>query len=277
MSFGTEMRSRMPQLNDSVRALRTEIFSKDWPLDEEIRETAATLPSHSFLSNPSGQYPYIYLTRFVKALAERHFSRPFCDLSILDWGCGKGHVSKLIRDLGPKHLDSCDLLSDSGDSTFGQEAPIIKRFSIPVMPLQHEYVLPYDSASFDALLSVGVLEHVANERASLAEITRVLKPRGLFFCFFLPTRFSWTQQVDRWLGVNYHDRLYTEGRVREMLGAAGLELLDIWYRQLLPKNSLHYPNFRLFERIDQLMTGSVPLRYLATNIEFVSVKPSPRN
>src|ERR1039458_8832167 len=99
MSFGTEMRSRMPQLNDSVRALRTEIFSKDWPLDEEIRETAATLPSHSFLSNPSGQYPYIYLTRFVKALAERHFSRPFCDLSILDWGCGKGHVSKLIRDL----------------------------------------------------------------------------------------------------------------------------------------------------------------------------------
>jgi SAM-dependent methyltransferase len=168
-------------------------------------------------------------------------------------------------------------LSDSGDSTFGQEAPIIKRFSIPVMPLQHEYVLPYDSASFDALLSVGVLEHVANERASLAEITRVLKPRGLFFCFFLPTRFSWTQQVDRWLGVNYHDRLYTEGRVREMLGAAGLELLDIWYRQLLPKNSLHYPNFRLFERIDQLMTGSVPLRYLATNIEFVSVKPSPRN
>src|ERR1022692_4090848 len=110
-----------------------------------------------------------WMTRFVKALAERHFSRPFCDLSILDWGCGKGHVSKLIRDLGPKHLDSCDLLSDSGDSTFGQEAPIIKRFSIPVMPLQHEYVLPYDSASFDALLSVGVLEHVANERASLAE------------------------------------------------------------------------------------------------------------
>src|ERR1017187_10080750 len=34
MSFGTEMRSRMSQLNDSVRALRTEIFSKDWPLDE---------------------------------------------------------------------------------------------------------------------------------------------------------------------------------------------------------------------------------------------------
>jgi hypothetical protein len=95
----------MPELDDSVRALRTEIFSKDWPLDEEIRETSATSPSHSFLANPSGQYPYIYLTRFVKFLSERHFGRPFCDLSVLDWGCGKGHVSKLIQDLGPKHLE----------------------------------------------------------------------------------------------------------------------------------------------------------------------------
>lgn len=265
----------MLQSNDSVRALRREIFSKNWPLDRGICEAAGTQSSHSFLANPSGQYPYIYLTRFVKAVSERHFGRPFCDIYILDWGCGKGHVSKLIQDLGAKHLSSCDILSDRGDSTFGQEVPIIKQFSIPVKALQHEYVLPYDSASFDAVLSVGVLEHVANERASLAEIARVLKPRGLFFCFFLPARLSWTQQIGRWLKDNYHDRLYTEGRVREMLGAAGMELLDIWYRQLLPKNSLHYPNFRLFERIDQFIAGSTPLRYFATNIEFVSVKPAP--
>jgi hypothetical protein len=43
----------MTDVNDSVRLLRTEIFSRDWPLDEEIRATAATLPSHSFLANPS--------------------------------------------------------------------------------------------------------------------------------------------------------------------------------------------------------------------------------
>ncbi len=87
----------MPDVNGSVRSLRTEIFSKHWPLDEEIRVTAATLPSHSFLANSSGQYLYVYLTRFVKALSEKHFARPFSDLSVLDWGCGKGHVSKLIR------------------------------------------------------------------------------------------------------------------------------------------------------------------------------------
>jgi hypothetical protein len=57
-------------LNGSTAELRKRIFSTDWPLDEEIRETAATVPSHSFLANPSGLYLYIYLTRFVKALAK---------------------------------------------------------------------------------------------------------------------------------------------------------------------------------------------------------------
>ncbi len=263
----------MPDVNGSVRSLRTEIFSKHWPLDEEIRVTAATLPSHSFLANSSGQYLYVYLTRFVKALSEKHFARPFGDLSVLDWGCGKGHVSKLIRDLEPKSLDSCDILSDRDDSAFGQEVPIIKRFGIQVKPLEHEYILPYESEAFDVVLSVGVLEHVPNDHASLIEITRVLKPGGLFFCFFLPTKLSWTQQICRWLGDNYHDRLYTEDRVTELLHSAGLNLLDMWYRQLLPKNSAHYPNFRLFERFDQFMTENTPLRYFATNIECVSVKP----
>lgn len=260
-------------MKNSVRSFRTEIFSTDWPLDQDIREIAAPLPSHSFLANPSGQYAYVYLTRFVKALSERHFGCPFNELDVLDWGCGKGHVSKLIRDLGPKRLESCDLLSDKGDSTFGQDVPIVNRFGIKVKPLHHEYVLPYDSASFDALLSVGVLEHVSNERASLAEIARVLKPKGLFFCFFLPARFSWTQQVCRWRGENYHDRLYTKDRVRTMLNPAGLQLLDLWYRQILPKNSTRYPNFRLFEKVDQFTTEYTPLRYFATNIEFVGVKP----
>jgi ubiquinone/menaquinone biosynthesis C-methylase UbiE len=122
------------------------------------------------------------------------------------------------------------------------------------------------------VLSIGVLEHVSNEPASLAEIARVLKPGALFFCFFLPTRFSWTQQVSRWSGDTYHNRLYTQHHVREMLSAVGLELMNCWYRQLLPKNSMHYPKFRFFEKLDLFMTENTPLRYFATNLEFVSFK-----
>ncbi len=53
----------------------------------------------------------------------------------------------------------------------------------------------------------------------------------------------------------------------------GMEILDLWYRQLLPKNSVRYPKFRLFERLDQFATEFSPLRYFATNLEFVAAKP----
>jgi ubiquinone/menaquinone biosynthesis C-methylase UbiE len=88
-----------------------------------------------------------------------------------------------------------------------------------VKPLEHESIWPYDSPTFEVLLSFGVLEHFPNDRASLAEISRVLKSGGLFFCFFLPTKLSWTQQIPRWRGVNYHDRLYT-------LGGEGIAQID---------------------------------------------------
>jgi SAM-dependent methyltransferase len=238
-----------------------------------MREVAATLPTHAFLNNPAGQNLYVYLTRFVKALSEKHFRRPFNQVAVLDWGCGKGHVSKLLRDLSPGRLESCDLVTDEDDSAFGQETPIIKHFGIDVTPLRHEWTLPYESETFDAILSVGVLEHVPNDRASLLEIKRVLKPGGLFFCFFLPTNLAWTQKIAHWRGNFYHDRFYNERLVKEMLASAKLDLLDLWFRQILPKNNVRYPKFRFFEKMDQLVTENTPLRYFATNIEFVALKP----
>ncbi len=59
-----------------------------------------------------------------------------------------------------------------------------------------------------------------------------------------------------------------------MLANTGFTLLDIWHRQLLPKNTVRYPNYRAFERLDQMLVNFTPLRYFATNIEFVAAKHS---
>jgi SAM-dependent methyltransferase len=260
-------------MRNSVRDLRTDVFSRNWPLDTQITAVASSSASHGFLANPAGQYLYVYLTRFVKALSEKHFERPFSEISVLDWGCGKGHVSKLMRDLGPGLVESCDVVSENEDSAFGQEIPLIKAFGVQVRGLEHEFLLPYDDDTFDVVLSVGVLEHVPNDRASLLEIKRVLKPQGLFFCFFLPTHLAWTQKLAHLRGDYYHDRFYDRDSVQKLVEEAGLDLLDVWYRQILPKNSVHYPFFRLFEHFDQLITEYTALRVFATNVEFVSVKP----
>lgn len=254
--------------------LRKDIFSRRWKLDDEITSTAASIASHRFLENPSGQYAYIYLTQYIKAIAEYHFQRPFGQIDVLDWGCGKGHVSKLFHDLGPHRIESCDIELDKDDSAFGQQTPILQRFQISVTPLRHPSKLPYPDASFDVVVSFGVLEHVADDDASIAEIDRILKPGGLFFCFFLPTKYSWTQKLSRSGGDQYHDRLYTRKSIDNLLQPVHLRLRDIWYRQLLPKNKVVYPAFRIFEQIDQRLTRHTPLRYLATNIEFVAAKPN---
>jgi SAM-dependent methyltransferase len=233
---------------------------------------SSSTPEHKFLTNPAAQYMYIYLSRFVKVFSEHVLVRPFADMVVLDWGCGKGQVSKLLYDLGPKVLESCDRQDDRGDSAFGQKTPLLDACGISVTPLTHDYLLPYPDGFVDVVLSVGVLEHVPNDRASLAEINRVLKPGGLFFCFFLPTDLSWTQKLSHMRGDFYHDRLYNPRSIRRMLGEVGMKMLDVWYRQLLPKNSVRYPFFRLFERLDQAITEYTPLRVFATNVEFVGQK-----
>ena len=129
----------MSDANDSVRVSRIKVFSEHWPFDEEIRETASTLPSHRFLAKPSGQYSYVYLTRFVKALSEKHFDCPFSDVAVLDWGCGKGHVSKMIV-IWAQNNSIVATFSRRGDTCFGQEVPFIEGFNIHVKPLEHESI-----------------------------------------------------------------------------------------------------------------------------------------
>jgi SAM-dependent methyltransferase len=257
-------------------ALRRKSFRKRLPFNEELRKVAGSETSHWFLANPASQNTYLYQVEFIREFSERHFRAPFSKLAILDWGCGKGHVSFLLRQRGAK-LKACDYRSDGApdpDSTFGQATPITRSAGIPVDPLEDAIRLPYENASFDVVLSVGVLEHVANDLESLKEIHRVLRPGGLLFCFNLPYFLSWTQRLAHLRGNFYHDRLYSKALAKRLLRRSGYDLLHIWHRQLLPKNTVRYPCYRFFENLDQILVDFSPLRYLATNIEFVAATPN---
>jgi SAM-dependent methyltransferase len=274
--FELWMKDRMTvRTSQEMNAIRRQAFAHPWPLDDQMTAICmSSTPEHKFLANPAAQYLYVYLSRFVKALSEHTLGRPFSQMDVLDWGCGKGQVSKLLHGLGPRWLESCDLLADRGDSAFGQKTPLLDACGISVTPLTHDYLLPYPDNSFDVVLSVGVLEHVPNDRASLTEVNRVLKPGGLFFCFFLPTDLSWTQKLAHLRGDFYHDRFYSVRSIHRMLAEGDMKLLDVWYRQLLPKNSVKYPFFRFIERLDQAITEYTPLKVFATNVEFVGQKQS---
>lgn len=257
--------------------IRRASFRRPVAYNEKLRDMVKNESSHFFLSNPASQNTYLYQVEFVQAFSEQHFKRPLPELKILDWGCGKGHVSYLLRERGARVV-SCDHYVDGeadGDSAFGQGTPIIRSAGIAVDRLDDPVRLPYGEGTFDVALSFGVLEHVQKDLESLKELRRVLRRSGLLFCFNLPYFLSWTQRLSHLRGDYYHDRLYTKAQTARLLGDAGYALLDIWHRQLFPKNNVRYPFYRTFESLDQLLVRFTPMRYLSTNIEFVALADAP--
>lgn len=244
-------------------SLRRQIFHEWHPLDPVLTEVGRSLPSHAFLLNPAGQQVFVYLTLFVERMAVQWFGRQPADIKVLDWGTGKGQVAYLLRKAG--------FTPDCADVREGEPVrPLLERAGLPLIELEHDFLLPFADASYDVVLSYGVLEHVPNDRASLGEIRRVLKPGGLFFCYNLPSATSWIMRAAHLGGNHYHDRLYSPAPTRKMARQAGLEIMDLWHRQLFPKNRVPYPFPWLWERLDQWLVENTPAWRLATSLEFVA-------
>ena len=235
--------------------------------DSFLSRIAAGWPSHRFLGN-STQAVFQRQVAFLTEVLTSHLRKGPAELSVLDWGCGKGHISYLLAQRGFK-VTSCDVESRSDDSAFGQETPIISERKIDVVALRDAVRLPFESATFDCVTSFGVLEHVPRDLESLQEIRRVLKPSGLLYITFLPYPLSWTQAVARLRGNHYHDRLYWRRRLADLAAGSGLAVQSVWLGQLFPKNSIPLRWDSALEPVDRALCRYTPLKYFATNLEAV--------
>lgn len=245
------------------------ILSAPIERDHFLSETAQGRPSHQFLAG-SAQAMYARQVAFLAAILRDYAQVPADQIRILDWGCGKGHITYLLQGRG-FDVTSCDVVSTSNDSAFGQEVPIVHRKNIRIVPLEHESQLPFEDQSFDCVVSFGVLEHVPSDAASLREIRRILKPGGLFFVTMLPYFLSWTQAVARRRGINYHDRLYRHRQLRDLAAGSHFQVAAAFHAQLFPKNSVPIAIDPLMEPVDRFLCQWTPLKYLATNLEAVLV------
>jgi SAM-dependent methyltransferase len=102
---------------------------------------------------------------------------------VLDLGCGDGELLAALRGAG---LDAagCDFAFKSGPCVGELERAGALRLLPP-----DGYRLPFEDASFDAVISDQVLEHVRDLDATAAEVARVLEPAGATLHVF-PA--SWT-------------------------------------------------------------------------------------
>lgn len=200
---------------------------------------------------------------------------------VLDWGAATGHFSYFLLRSGYRA---------TGYSLFPDHVPESLRdlgFDLVVGSPADPVNLPFDDESFDAVSSIGVLEHVretgGDESASLREIRRILRPNGIFLCYHFPNRYGWIDAVVRVTpGTPHHEFRFTQSQIRSLLRSADLTLVEMRPYAFLPRNPLHrLPNWiaesekfaTTYDRADRLLARLLPL--LCTNHYFVASKQQP--
>ncbi|MFS0738638.1 class I SAM-dependent methyltransferase [Sphingomonas sp. 1P06PA] len=162
---------------------------------EKFLTTRLSLPIHPF---------YIIRSRLHRAIAPRAAS---LSGSVLDFGCGSKPYETLFANA---HSYVGVDIAASGHSHVRSR-------------IDHFYdgeTLPFDDASFDAVVSFEVFEHVFNLDRILAEIRRVLKPGGRLL-FSIP--FAWDE----------HEQPYDFGRYTSFGIAALLERHGFGVREIV--------------------------------------------
>jgi SAM-dependent methyltransferase len=234
--------------------------------DSYLTDIASRFPSHSFLGGAAQLMYQRTISTFIRQ-AETLGSQK--EGAWLDWGCGKGHISYLLLKDGISPI-CCDVTVDAEDSAFGQKTPILDEISAKLVPLEDEIILPFDDISMDVIFSIGVLEHVKDDKGSLKEVLRILKPGGLFMVSMLPSFWSPGQRLAHAKGNFYHDRLYRRYSTFQMVRQAGFQVLYARKEQIFPKNSV--PRFRFVEILDFLLCRT-PIGMLSTNHSLILRKP----
>ena len=171
---------------------------------------------------------------------------------VQDWGSGAGRTSYALLSAG-HWVDAYDFVEPPQIDLLRRVGEERFRFTLATQPLD----LPYADDTFDAVTSVGVLEHVrdtgGDEARSLAEIRRVLAPGGVFVCCHFPNRHSWIDALARRRPDMFsHDFRYTRSEIEALLDASGLALLEVHRYGALPRNRAS----RLPERMRDTVRGA---------------------
>ena len=112
--------------------------------------------------------------------AVEHFKlRP--DIKFLDVACGKGELAEWARRRGASGVGS-----DLSAAAIKQGQDLFPYLPLAVANGQH---LPYPTNTFDAIGSMGSLEHYEDMAAGVREMARVVKPDGWVY-ILVPNTYS---------------------------------------------------------------------------------------
>ena len=172
---------------------------------------------------------------FIRSVAQAHFGReggqlsPFSGLSLLDLGCGGGLLCEPMSRLGfavtgvdasEKNIHIAQMHAEQQD------------LSVAYRPGTAE-ILASEGLTFDVVLNMEVIEHVADPESYLASCAQLVRPGGLIFTATLNKTLKSLALATfaaayllRWLPPGTHDwsRFLSPERLHRLLKQNGLEV-----------------------------------------------------
>ena len=130
-------------------------------------------------------YPNEDIIRFCARLIQKQLTHDKYDVKrpverVLDLGCGNGRHAIYFARQGMRTAGI-----DVSEQAIEWAKDWAKREGLDIdFRTGNIANLPFEDKTFDAVVSHGVLDHVSMETAQIAaaEVRRVLKPKGLFYC-----------------------------------------------------------------------------------------------
>jgi ubiquinone/menaquinone biosynthesis C-methylase UbiE len=146
----------------------------------------------------------------------------------LEIGCGRGVGTELIVErFGAERVDAFDLDPDMVARARGRLARFGDRVRASVGDAEH---IDASDDTYDAVFDFGIIHHVPTWRNAVAEVHRVLKPGGRFYCEEVLAKFIHHPIWSRVLEHPKHDRFdqATFGRALEEQGFAIVATRPLW-------------------------------------------------
>jgi len=192
--------------------------------------------------DPAGKFKPLHMLNpcrldYINAQVAAEFDRdledhaPFSGLRVLDVGCGGGLLSEPLARLG------ADVV---GVDAAGGNIPVAQVHAAQSgLSIDYRHATAEDLAAagetFDVVLVMEVVEHVADPAALLAACRQLLRPGGLLICSTLnrtPQSFAkailGAEYLMGWLPKRTHDwsKFIRPDGLGALLATAGVEVLD---------------------------------------------------
>jgi 2-polyprenyl-6-hydroxyphenyl methylase/3-demethylubiquinone-9 3-methyltransferase len=142
-----------------------------------------------------------------------------------------------------------------------------------------EQLATLTDAAVDAVIGVGVYEHVLDRPAALAEVFRVLKPGGVFACLTPNGAYLWYTQIATSLGLETRhlstDRFLTESEWKSQLNTTGFDRISVQPWTFIPRGDMPPVCSRILAWLDKL-AQPLGCNRLRGGLAIRAVKPGPR-